>query len=269
MFANLRNQTTQDSYVDALTVRLPGAVRIFFQVANAGVLYQEDKSDEGKGLWTEERFLTPSIGSFDRQCSGLRFRSAVAGTPAQVSVELLDEDELGGGADSVAPAGFTVDTAGGVTPEGGTAVSVPIGTIVPFAGSSAPSTQWLPCDGATYNSLGDTTLADLFAAIGTLWGGTGASDFKVPDLRGRLPVGVNPTGPAIHSDVGDTDGRAVNVRTISHHHIYDRGLSVTDAQGGAGGVIPHNAFSAQPTSGDGNNTDYPAFGAVLYLIRAR
>lgn len=269
MFANLRNQATQDRYVDDLTVRLPGTERIFFQVANAGVFYEADESDEGKGLWTGERFLTPSIGSFDRRCSGLRFRSAVAGVPAQVSVELLDAKELGGGADSVAPAGFTVDPAGGVTPEGGGGVSVPIGTIVPFAGVAAPSTQWLLCDGATYNSVADTTLADLFAAIGTVWGGTGPSDFKVPDLRGRVIVGANPTGPALISDVGDNDGRPLAQRNISHHHTEQRGQSVTDAQGGGGGVLPFNAQQVVATSGDGNNQDYPAFGVALPLIRAR
>jgi len=62
------------------------------------------------------------------------------------------------------------------------------GTIWMYAGSSAP-TGWLICNGA---SVSRSTYADLFAVIGTDFGnGTGSGlDFTVPDMRGRMPVGV-------------------------------------------------------------------------------
>lgn len=123
MYQSLANVTTADDFTDAATLRLPGTVRIVLQVANAAVFYQLDESEEGKGLWTGERFLSPSIGSLDRRCSGIRFRSALLGKPAQVSCELADEDELTGASDSLSAFTSTVGAGGGVTP-GAAAVQV-------------------------------------------------------------------------------------------------------------------------------------------------
>lgn len=116
MYQAVANVTTADAYGDTATVRLPGTVRIVLQVANSAVFYQLDESEEGKGLWTAERFLSPSIGSLDRRCSGIRFRSAVAGRPAQVSCELADEDEVTGAADSLGAFTSTITPAGVVEP---------------------------------------------------------------------------------------------------------------------------------------------------------
>lgn len=70
-------------------------------------------------------------------------------------------------------------------------VSVPSGTIMPYAGtSSTPPSGWAWCDGATRTD-GATTAAGLFAAIGTYYGGTGASSFVLPDLRGRVIAGLD------------------------------------------------------------------------------
>ena len=65
-----------------------------------------------------------------------------------------------------------------------------LGEIKIFAGSFAP-VNWLFCDGsvldiAQYNAL--------YALIGTTYGGNGSTTFAVPDLRGRLPIGLG-TGP--------------------------------------------------------------------------
>jgi microcystin-dependent protein len=69
---------------------------------------------------------------------------------------------------------------------------VPVGTVVAFAG---PSTNipagWLLCDGAVLNATTNPQYAQLFAAIGTAWGGTGVTSFNIPDLRGVFLRGVN------------------------------------------------------------------------------
>ena len=63
---------------------------------------------------------------------------------------------------------------------------VPSGTIVAFGNASAP-TGWLVCNDA---AVSRTTYARLFAAIGTSFGtGDGSSNFNVPDLRDRVPLG--------------------------------------------------------------------------------
>jgi len=60
---------------------------------------------------------------------------------------------------------------------------VSIGTIVPFAGTAAP-TGFLSCDGA---AIDRTVYADLYTAIGDTWGsGDGSTTFNIPDLRNRF-----------------------------------------------------------------------------------
>tara|TARA_Y100001972_G_scaffold123351_1_gene170470 strand:- start:703 stop:1587 length:885 start_codon:yes stop_codon:yes gene_type:complete len=63
---------------------------------------------------------------------------------------------------------------------------IPAGTIVAFGNSTAPG-GWLACND---QAVSRTTFARLFAVIGTSFGaGDGASNFNVPDLRDRVPLG--------------------------------------------------------------------------------
>lgn len=70
---------------------------------------------------------------------------------------------------------------------------IPQGTVVPFAGSSAPS-GWLLCAGQTLNAVSNPEYATLFSVIGTNYGGTGINSFQLPDLRGRVPAGLDNIG---------------------------------------------------------------------------
>lgn len=95
---------------------------------------------------------------------------------------------------------------------------VPTGIIIPYAGASAPS-GWLLCDGDTgLDSVADTTLAALFAVIGTTFGGTGASDFDLPDLRGRLPLGKDNMGGSSANRVTASQADNVGQSSGSQNH---------------------------------------------------
>ena len=73
----------------------------------------------------------------------------------------------------------------------------PIGTILPFGGSSIP-TGFLLCDGT---AVSRTTYSELFAVIGTSFGsGDSVSTFNVPDLRGEFIRGA---GNNSHTDQGN------------------------------------------------------------------
>ena len=64
----------------------------------------------------------------------------------------------------------------------------PAGIIMPFAGTVAPQ-GYLLCDGSAVDR---TTYATLFGVIDTTFGaGDGSSTFNVPDLSGRVPLGVS------------------------------------------------------------------------------
>lgn len=68
--------------------------------------------------------------------------------------------------------------------------SVPIGAIQSYGGNVAPS-GWLICDG---RAISRTEYSELFYAIGTTYGsGDGSTTFNIPDLRGRVSIGVGTT----------------------------------------------------------------------------
>lgn len=68
---------------------------------------------------------------------------------------------------------------------------LPIGTIIPFGGSSIPD-GYLSCDGS---KVSRTTYSKLFQAIGTRWGaGDGSTTFALPNLTGRFIEGHTTAG---------------------------------------------------------------------------
>lgn len=61
---------------------------------------------------------------------------------------------------------------------------VPVGTMLPYAGSTPPDSNYAVCDGST---LDRTTYATLYSRIGTTYGsGNGVTTFNLPDSRGRV-----------------------------------------------------------------------------------
>jgi len=72
--------------------------------------------------------------------------------------------------------------------------SIPSGSIVIYS-SDAPPTGWLVCDGT---EISKKDYPDLFAAIGTSFGGDGKPKFYLPDLRITTPPG-NKVAAIVHS----------------------------------------------------------------------
>ena len=72
----------------------------------------------------------------------------------------------------------------------------PVGSILPFGGNTAPE-GWLICNGEIVNK---SAYASLWAVIGhnfldpTLLGDGGSATFALPDMRGRMPLGVDNMG---------------------------------------------------------------------------
>ncbi len=62
---------------------------------------------------------------------------------------------------------------------------IPIGSLLTYAGLSAPS-GWLLCEGQILPII---NYSNLFNVIGSTYGGDGTTTFALPDLRGRVPVG--------------------------------------------------------------------------------
>ena len=106
--------------------------------------------------------------------------------------------------------------------------SMPIGSIIQFAGSVIPN-GWMICDGRTLRvGLGSNQTylgeyADLYKVIGTTYGYVeypipmvGAIDFKIPDLRGKVPVGQDGNDTDFE-DLGNTGGDKTHKHTGGSH----------------------------------------------------
>jgi microcystin-dependent protein len=91
--------------------------------------------------------------------------------------------------------------------DGGSAASAPTGSIIMFAGDTAPS-GWLLCNG---QAVSRSTYLALFTAIGSLYGGgDGSSTFNVPNLESRFPR-MN------SASLASSGGAASHTHTIADH----------------------------------------------------
>lgn len=103
-------------------------------------------------------------------------------------VKLSDAtDGTEGEGDGVAATPAAVATVQAAVDDLSTALALPAGVTVPYAGATSP-TGWLLCNG---QAVSRTSYSRLFAAIGTKYGnGDGSTTFNVPDLRECNPVGI-------------------------------------------------------------------------------
>jgi microcystin-dependent protein len=89
---------------------------------------------------------------------------------------------------------------------------IPSGTIVITAFASSPF-GWLICDG---QAISRTTYSELFAGLGTTYGaGNGTTTFNIPNLKGRVVVGVDSAQTEFDA-LGETGGSKASVATHDH-----------------------------------------------------
>ena len=133
-------------------------------------------------------------------------------------------------------------------------LAVPIGAILPYAGAEAPY-GYILCDGS---EIERTKYSDLFDVVGTTFNGTtplnGVNTFKVPDLRGRFPLGKdnmdnaftvpNNTGGYIDAgggnvdrvsgtapdNLGDSSGQSSNSLTIANLPDHEHNMKGSTGQ---------------------------------------
>ncbi len=150
------------------------------------------------------------------------------------------------------------------------AVGMPTGSMIQFAGSTAPA-GFLVCDGS---EVGQATYPQLYAALGTTWGAAAPGFFKLPDLRRRITIGSGGTfaqGPAITlgSYGGDQELQnhthtATTTSAGDHNHGLTPGFEgapgMTQSPGGIGDRVFNTNSNAAPgthpglTSSNGSHT---------------
>ena len=95
-------------------------------------------------------------------------------------------------------------------------MSKPIGSIIAFGGNYAPK-GWYFCQGQVLSINSETEA--LFKVISTKFGGDGRTTFQLPDLRGRIPVGVGQgTGYGLGNKGGQEKVTLTTQQIASHNH---------------------------------------------------
>ncbi|MBN9342552.1 MAG: phage tail protein [Comamonadaceae bacterium SCN 68-20] len=114
-----------------------------------------------------------------------------------------------------------------------------VGEIRMFAGDYAPQ-GWLPCDGRLLDINGNEVL---FSLLSTTYGGDGRTNFNLPDLRGRLAIGMgqgqNPplTNRPLAQQTGVETVTLTEANIPAHNHSFAVGSAAT-SNSPAGGMVP-------------------------------
>lgn len=163
---------------------------------------------------------------------------------------------------------------------------MPVGTIIPWGGiEDIPDDKWLPCNGGSFNGA---TYPELSAAIGENFGSRISDQFKLPDMRGRVPLG-EATSPG-NSDGTDTCTFLLGVKGGKYNHqlnitempSHNHCVNMTnDAQ-----ELPTNNYcrlapgqgirqtsginvQIQSTGGDTSHNNIQPYMVTRYIIKAR
>ncbi|MBC5786915.1 phage tail protein [Clostridium facile] len=145
------------------------------------------------------------------------------------------------------------------------------GSILVWSTSTAP-TGWLLCNGS---SVSRTTYSALYNKITTKYGsGNGSTTFTLPNLKGRVPVGV---GSSPFTSLGNNGGSTSVTLTVSQIPQHNHGQVVTAGENGtstridyagdgAGNIYTQGAKS-ENTGGGSSHTNLQPYLTVNYIIK--
>lgn len=112
-----------------------------------------------------------------------------------------------------------------------------IGIVKLFAGNFAPQ-GWALCQGQLLPISQNTAL---FSILGTTYGGNGTTTFALPNLEGRIPVGVGAGAGLSPYYPGQSGGKETAILTINNIPAHHHGANLK--------VNSENATQNKPTSG--------------------
>lgn len=137
--------------------------------------------------------------------------------------------------------------------------SYPVAGVITMYGGTAAPLGTLLCDGT---EVSRTTYSRLFDAIGTIYGsGNGTGTFNLPNLQGRVPVGLKSSETIFNTlgNIGGTGAHTLSVEEIpAHTHSYFNqpnsvsvqipitgtdvadNVNVSQTSGSTGGGLAHN-----------------------------
>lgn len=146
--------------------------------------------------------------------------------------------------------------------------NLPVGSILAFAGSTAPE-GYLMCDGS---NVSRTTYGELFNVIGTTYGqGDTTTTFGLPNIKGRVLVGLDSTQTEFDT-LGETGG-SKELQAHSHDvKINNQGGSASGLSFNwtynNDGVKFYDGTAFLKETGTGNSGNLQPYIVVNYIIKA-
>lgn len=148
-----------------------------------------------------------------------------------------------------------------------------IGQIMIFGGNFPPK-NWAFCDGSLLPIQQNTAL---FSLLGTMYGGDGRVTFGLPDLRGRVPIGMGQgPGLSIYQE-GEKGGQETHTLQISEMpgHIHPVAVAASNEASSpqnrpGGNVLGAANIYDSPASADaalGGVSSGPAGGSAAHENR--
>lgn len=153
----------------------------------------------------------------------------------------------------------------------GLKMAVPPGTVVAYAGPTAPD-GWLLCDGAEYQVV---DYPNLGAVLGSYYGGDGIESFVVPNMQDRFILGAS--GTHVRGVNGGAETHTLTIPQLpAHNHPPAPGTQAYFYQptGGVGGTVSWvagvtmatNAVTGNAGGGQSHN-NMPPFINQPYIIK--
>lgn len=149
-------------------------------------------------------------------------------------------------------------------------IGIPSGCIIPYGGTTIPS-GWLLCDGS---SISTDTYPDLFNAIKYTYGGSGSS-FNLPNLTGRMPLGVSESH-VLGTTGGDETVTLTTDQMPSHNHpiscnlsnagVHEHNMASNDVSGNNRGYVSTSAFRDGAYGYGSTGTDSYGYNGNTYYV---
>ena len=135
-----------------------------------------------------------------------------------------------------------------------------LGEIRYFSFNFAPS-GWAACSGQL---LSISQNIALFSLLGTFYGGNGTTNFQLPDLRGRVGIGMGQGTGLSSYTIGQIGGEENHTLTVSEMPAHTHNVACTSTIDNSGTVtVPQGNYWARENDGD---APYTASGSGLQAM---